>query len=107
MSGSRPMISPRPSRTMRWSSTHSTRIRGRRISAILRGRGDRHDSLDARAMTIAAGDREPAPEIFGALLQARQPIVAVGPVRRMVRVEADAVVRHCERDRRLAVPQLD
>src|SRR4051812_12888323 len=108
ISGSWLMISAIPSRTMRWSSTHMTRMAPSFIALVcirIGGRWRRDHRLDGRAGVGAAVDGQASANLLGALGHHRDAVVIARTLRRSVRREPGAVVGDTERDRVVGVFQ--
>src|SRR5918993_489367 len=98
MSDWRLMMSEMPSLTIRWSSTHSTRILRPDICMFLDPSGLRHDRDDLGSGRLRRRDVQRAADLFGALSHRDQAVMAVRRALHAGIIEAAAVVRDRQRN---------
>src|SRR5690349_10270564 len=102
------MMSAIPSRTMRWSSTQSTRIGVVAMILFLPVSGRRDDGLDDRALSRHARNPQDAADGFGPLFHAAHApvvrLVAAGAQR--LCIESATVVLNAKRQVAVVVEQL-
>src|SRR5687768_14848296 len=98
MSDWRLMMREMPSRTIRWSSTQSTRILRPDVGMFLDPGGLRHDRDDLGPGRRRGRDVQRAADLFGALSHRDQSVMAVRRALHAGIIETAAVVRDGQRD---------